>query len=109
MKDVKCKNCGNYIHEWCEPRLDSPDPELVIDCNHFKQKSIYDHIISMDIERLAKCLVEIGWDCNNCSEEDRLSDNPLLKFARCDEKCELHCKEWLVDKLDERNEYLKNI
>lgn len=106
MKNVKCKNCSNYIHQWCEPKLDSPDPELVRDCSYFKQKTIFDQLKSMDIDRLAKGLVDIGWDCNNCSEAERLSDNPLLKYERCDEKCEFHCKEWLESELDEKCAYL---
>ena len=109
MDKVKCKYCSNYIHEWCEPMIDSPDPELLRDCKHFKQKTIFDHIKSLNIDELSECLVEIGWDCNNCSEEERLSDNPLLRWEKCDEQCKLHCKEWLESKLSEKDEYLTYI
>ena len=47
---------------------------------------------------MAKFLVdEAGWDCNNCSEHHRLSDNPFLRFEKCDEKCIYHCAEWLQE------------
>ena len=54
-----------------------------------------DRIRSLSDEELAAYLVEIGWDCNNCSECERLSDNPLLRYERCDEKCKEHCLDWL--------------
>ena len=109
MKNIKCKDCDKYIHQWCETIIDSTDPELIRDCKHFKQKTIFDLIKSMNIDELAECLVEIGWDCNNCSEAEELNDNPLLRNERCDEKCNLHCKEWLESKLDEKYAYLMRI
>lgn len=54
-----------------------------------------DRIRAMSDEELAKCLFEIGFDCHLCSEHERLSDNPLLKHEKCDEKCTEHCLEWL--------------
>ena len=54
----------------------------------------------MNIEEMSKYLVEIGWDCNNCSEEEILSDNPLLRWEKCDECCEFHCKEWLSKEVE---------
>ena len=95
MDAVNCKNCVNYIREWCEPILDSPDPDINRYCDCFEQKTRFDYIKSMNIEEMSKYLVEIGWDCNNCSEEERLSDNPLLRWEKCDNDCEFHCKEWL--------------
>ena len=29
MDAVNCKNCVNYIREWCEAILDSPDPTSI--------------------------------------------------------------------------------
>ena len=57
-----------------------------------------DYIRSMNDEKLAECLVDIGWDCHLCSEDERLSDSPLLKNKRCDEQCTKHCLEWLKKK-----------
>lgn len=95
MKNIKCKNCANYIQEWCESILDSPRPDLHRNCDYFKHKTKFDNIKAMNIGKMSKYLVEIGWDCHNCSENERLSDNPLLRGEKCDEQCELHCKEWL--------------
>lgn len=95
MNNIRCKDCSNYIHEWCETKIDSPDPELVRDCSAFKQKTNFDNIITMNIDQLASYLIDVGWDCCNCSETERLDDNPLLRGERCDMQCELHCKNWL--------------
>lgn len=51
--------------------------------------------VSDSDEELAKCIYEIGFDCHLCSEHERLSDNPLLRHEKCDEKCVEHCLEWL--------------
>lgn len=59
------------------------------------KKTNSDKIRSMNDEELAKCLVNIGWDCHLCSECEKLSDSPLLKDERCDECCVEHCLEWL--------------
>lgn len=96
MKDVKCENCAKYNNEWCIPKFDSPDPNMLRDCEYFKQRTQYDDIVRMGTEELAKFLADkVGWDCNNCSEHHRLSDNPMLRFEPCDEKCASHCLEWL--------------
>ena len=58
--------------------------------------NIFKFIKQLDIEEFAKFMVEeCAWDCNNCSEHEELSDNPLSKDERCDEKCVQHCVEWL--------------
>lgn len=96
MNGVKCKNCGTYFHKWCNPKLDSPDPDRVRDCEYFIQRTNYDNIMDMNIEEMAKFLIdETGWNCNNCSEHHRLSDNPMLRSEKCDKKCTWHCIEWL--------------
>ena len=61
--------------------------------------TIFEHIKSMSIEQLAEYLKD-GFDCCDCSEHQRLSDNPLLKDERCDQKCAKHCKEWLESEAD---------
>lgn len=97
MNNVKCKYCTIYSNEWCNIKSDSPDPELERNCPHYIVATNFHHIKSMNIDELASYLVKIGWACNNCSEDQRLSDNPLLHYEQCDEKCEFHCKEWLAD------------
>lgn len=54
-----------------------------------------DRIRAMSDEELAKCIFDIGFDCHLCSEHERLSDNPLLRHEKCDEKCTEHCLKWL--------------
>ena len=100
MKNVKCKHCGRYTNEWCKSVVDSPDPDLERDCQYFIYNTIYNLIQKMDIDQLAVFLVENGWDCNNCSECERLSDNPFARNEKCDEECDLHCKEWLSKKIE---------
>jgi len=85
MNTVRCINCVNYIQEWCEPVLDSPDPDINRCCDNFKQKTRFDYIKSMNIEEMSKCLVDMGWDCKYCDHYN----------TRCDNNCELHCREWL--------------
>jgi len=54
-----------------------------------------DCIRVMPDEKMAKYLVEIGWDCHLCSEHRRLDNEPLFREEKCDEQCEKHCLEWL--------------
>jgi hypothetical protein len=109
MKNVKCKNCAIYVKEWCWSIIDSPDSELERDCEYFVQKTNYSKIKSMNADQLAKFLVENGWDCNNCSELQRMQDCTFEKylFEKCDEDCVLHCKEWLSKEVnDDEDEHI---
>ena len=54
-----------------------------------------DIIRAMNDEELAKHLVDIGWDCNFCTEHWRLDNEPLMRWEKCDEKCAEHCFGWL--------------
>lgn len=55
---VKCKNCKNFIGEWCEKVVDSPCPDLERDCSHFTQRTNADRIRAMSDEELAEWLVK---------------------------------------------------
>lgn len=57
--------------------------------------TVQDYIRFLSTEDLAEFLVDSGWDCNLCSESERLNDNPLMKNEKCDEKCVKHCYYWL--------------
>lgn len=61
----------------------------------------YERIKNMSVEEMAEMLSEI-WDCNECTEHERLSDNPLLKNENCDNKCFEHCKEWLESEAEDK-------
>ena len=95
---VKCKYEGTGIWDGRCTGTKEVDPCLGYDkCKQYKP--IYttnaDRIRAMSDEELAKCIFEIGFDCHLCSEHERLSDNPLLRHEKCDEKCTEHCLKWL--------------
>ena len=94
-KNVMCKKCNNLINGWCEKKIDSPDPNMVRDCQYFWEKTNADRIRAMNDEELAKHLADIGWACHLCAEHRRLDNEPFLRGEKCDEKCEEHCLEWL--------------
>ena len=52
-KNVVCKKCNNLVNDWCEKVIDSPDPDMQRDCQHFCEKTNADRIRSMSDEQLA--------------------------------------------------------
>ena len=52
-KNVVCKKCNNLVNDWCEKVIDSPDPDMQRDCQHFCEKTNADRIRSMTDEELA--------------------------------------------------------
>ena len=52
-KNVVCKKCNNLVNDWCEKVIDSPDPDMQRDCQHFWEKTNADRIRSMTDEELA--------------------------------------------------------
>ena len=61
-------------------------------------KTNYDRIKSMSVEEMAE-FFEGHFDCNFCFKNERLSDSPLLKGEKCDEKCTYHIKQWLLQEV----------
>ena len=59
-KNVFCKKCNNLVNDWCEKVIDSPDPDMQRDCQHFREKTNADLIRSMDDEELADMLWKTG-------------------------------------------------
>jgi hypothetical protein len=55
---------------------------------------------AMSDEELAEWFADF-WDCNDCSEHERLGDCPLLREEPCDQKCKEHCLEWLQQPAEE--------
>ena len=100
-KNVVCKKCNNLVNDWCEKVIDSPDPDMQRDCQHFCEKTNADRIRAMSDEELATHLHDIGWDCHLCAEHGRLDNEPLLRGEKCDEKCVEHCLEWLRQPAEE--------
>lgn len=52
-KNVVCKKCNNLVNGWCEKVIDSPDPDMQRDCQHFCEKTNANRIRSMTDEELA--------------------------------------------------------
>lgn len=51
--NVVCKKCNNLVNGWCEKVIDSPDPDMQRDCQHFCEKTNADRIRNMTDEELA--------------------------------------------------------
>ena len=58
-KNVVCKKCNNLVNGWCEKVIDSPDPDMQRDCQHFCEKTNADRIRAMSDEELHELLNEI--------------------------------------------------
>ena len=59
-KNVVCKKCNNLVNDWCEKVIDSPDPDMQRDCQHFCEKTNADRIRAMSDEELAEMLWKTG-------------------------------------------------
>ena len=58
-KNVVCKKCNNLVNDWCEKVIDSPDPDMQRDCQHFCEKTNADRIRAMTDYELHELLHEI--------------------------------------------------
>ena len=58
-KNVVCKKCNNLINDWCEKVIDSPDPDMQRDCQHFCEKTNAQKIRSMSDDELNDLFYEI--------------------------------------------------
>lgn len=97
---VQCKFCGNLeLGWWCEAVNDSPDIELVRECEHFRKLTNFDRITKMSAEELGEFLKEIAasgkapWDesfikrfCESCPTEEAtiIETGQKLKLRECD-------------------------
>ena len=62
--NVVCKKCNNLVNGWCKKVIDSPDPDMQRDCQHFREKTNADHIRSMSDEEMAETFIK--GDCVGC-------------------------------------------
>ena len=62
MRNIKCRSCVNYRNNWCHQIADDPAPDLLRDCQYYREKTNADHIRSMSDEKLAKFLEVVGYD-----------------------------------------------
>lgn len=58
-KNVVCKKCKNLVNDWCEKVIDSPDPDMQRNCQHFCEKTNADRIRSMTDDELNEMFHEI--------------------------------------------------
>ena len=65
-KNVVCKKCNNLVNGWCEKVIDSPDPDMQRDCQHFCEKTNAQKIRSMSDDELN----ELFRDIYNAGAED---------------------------------------
>ena len=58
-KNVVCKKCNNLVNDWCEKVIDSPDPDMQRDCQHFCEKTNAQKIRSMSDDELNELFRDI--------------------------------------------------
>ena len=68
-KNVVCKKCKNLVNDWCEKVIDSTDPDMQRDCQHFREKTNADRIRSMTDDELN----ELFYDIYNAGAEDAVA------------------------------------
>ena len=68
-KNVVCKKCNNLVNDWCEKVIDSPDPDIQRDCQHFCEKTNAQKIRSMSDDELN----ELFRDIYNAGAEDAVA------------------------------------
>jgi predicted RNA-binding protein with PIN domain len=77
-KNVRCKNCGNLVNDWCKKVADSPDPDLERDCQHYREKTNADRIRAITDEELAQWLIFEYGRCEWCDENKDCTDADCL-------------------------------
>jgi hypothetical protein len=58
--NVQCKKCANLRNDWCKLVVDSPDPDMVRDCQYYMGKTNADNIRQMSDEELAQHLRDVA-------------------------------------------------
>ena len=64
-KNVVCQKCNNLVNDWCEKVIDSPDPDMQRDCQHFCEKTNADRIRAMSDEKMAEFIQNMVDGSNN--------------------------------------------
>lgn len=82
-KQVQCKRCFHLYNDWCIPKMDSPDPDIVRDCQYYIATKNGDRIRRMTNEKLAKAFTD-----DLC---ELLCGSPSV----CDGDCDRHMFDWL--------------
>ena len=56
--NVQCKKCYHLQNDWCKEKVDSPDPDLVRDCQYYKTATVADRIRAYNDRKLAEFCAE---------------------------------------------------
>lgn len=64
--NVQCKRCANLRNDWCDKKHDSPDPDLIRDCQYYRTKTHSDRIRAMTDEELAWAYAYRLASCYGC-------------------------------------------
>lgn len=98
--NVQCKRCANLKHGWCALKVDSPDPEMVRDCERFRARTNHDNILDMSREQLADFLENDAFEKPWCDPNAEI-DPETKECKRWDcVKCAL---DWLQQEVDNGN------
>ena len=74
-KNVVCKKCNNLVNDWCEKVIDSPDPDMQRDCQHFCEKTNAQKIRSMSDDELN----ELFHDIVHAKIQRLIADTPTVE------------------------------
>lgn len=77
---MQCKNCQRYIHEWCEYKKDSPDPEIERECEGFatvNYKALVDKAREIDEKATPGPWM---WDLRECNHQCLLTTTHSGKY-----------------------------
>lgn len=92
MKNVQCKRCVNLRNEWCDKKIDSPDIELIRDCQYYRAKTNADSIRAMTDEALADFINDIWFRFLSGNELPGMCD---LCYEGSMQKCMTCWLDWL--------------
>lgn len=77
---MKCRNCVEYIDEWCDKVKDSTYPDIERECKHFKQATNADRIRAMTDDELTELLY--AWHLSTFHKKKEWIHNWLKKEVR---------------------------
>lgn len=88
-KQVQCKRCFHLNNDWCIPKMDSPDPDIVRDCQYYIAKTNGDRIRQMNNELLADIIdCPYGEDRKDCKMSNQFLFCVECKFDWLNKECE---------------------
>ena len=56
--NVQCKKCYHLQNDWCSQKVDSPDPDLMRDCQYYRAATNFDRIKELTADEFA----DIFWN-----------------------------------------------